>query len=75
MIFKGTKLGKLINYIQWKLLNVITLGQRETDNIIRTITINGYLYIVNYCYALQMGPMPLDHIKLLITLTMITLSG
>jgi hypothetical protein len=30
--------------LQWKLHNVITLGQRETENIDRMITITGNFY-------------------------------
>jgi hypothetical protein len=52
---------------------VITFGHRETDNSSRMITINGYFYLVNYCYVLQMGPMLSDHNKRLITSTVITL--
>ena len=33
--------------LQWKLLNVITLGQRETDNINQMITISGSLTHLN----------------------------
>jgi len=33
------------NVIQWKLLNVITLGQKESDNIIRIIAISNLLLI------------------------------
>jgi hypothetical protein len=33
---------------QWKPLNVITLGQMETDNINRLKTITGGFYIVMY---------------------------
>ena len=34
--------------MQWKMLNVITLGQRQTDNIIRMIKITGFIYTVVY---------------------------
>ena len=49
--------------VQWKPLNVITLGQRETDNINRKIT---------------MGPDKegkFDHVNQIITLPVITLSS
>ncbi len=52
-----------------KPLNVITLGQRETDNINQMITINGYDYLKT------IGPMKFDRSKRLITITVITLSG
>ena len=59
--------------VQWKLLNVITLGQIETDSINPTIAMKGYLYFVSYSYVLQMGPMPSDHNKWLIAVILITL--
>ena len=59
--------------VQWKLLNVISLGQKETASNNPTIAINGYLYIVNYSYVLQMGPLPSDHNKWLIAVILITL--
>ncbi len=37
--------------IQWKQLNMISLGQRGTDNINTMITITNYLYKVIYCYV------------------------
>ena len=52
---------------------MITLGQRETDSINPTIAIKGYLYIFNYSYVLQMGPLPSDHNKWLIAVILITL--
>ena len=40
---------KQIFQVQWKPLNVITLGQRETDNTIRMITITEWTpYIYNF---------------------------
>jgi hypothetical protein len=36
------------NTIQWKPLNVITLGQTKSDNINRMITITGYFYLVSF---------------------------
>ena len=44
-IFNKILLG-MGTQIQWKPLNVILLGQMETDNINRMITISGYFYIV-----------------------------
>ncbi len=34
--------------VQWKPLNVITLGQSKSDNIYRMITITGCFNIVSY---------------------------
>jgi hypothetical protein len=47
-------------YIQWKPLNVITLGQSKSDNINRLLLISSLQ---------QMGRVECDHIKRLITLT------
>ena len=57
------------------LVLVIALGQRETDNIIRMITITGYSNVVVDNNVLEVGPKKSVHNKQLITLTLITLSG
>jgi hypothetical protein len=51
--------------VQWKPLNVITLGQTKSDNINRMITITGCFYLVIFIK----GTLKYDHIKRLITLT------
>ncbi len=38
---------------QWKMLNLIILEQRETDNINQMITMAGYFYIVVYFMLLD----------------------
>ena len=38
--------------LQWKLLNVITLGQRKTDEIKQIITITSYFSLVIYLHGL-----------------------
>jgi hypothetical protein len=65
-------------FIQRKQLNVITLGQRESDNINRMITISDRLLIQSACLLviwdlLNLGQF--DHINRMITLSVITLSG
>jgi hypothetical protein len=64
--------------LQWKPLNVITLGQMESDNINRMITITDCLLIQKGCLLviwdlLNLGQF--DHINQMITLSVITLSG
>ncbi len=39
---------KMHNYIQYKPLNMITLGQTKIDNINRMITITGCFYLINF---------------------------
>ncbi len=52
--------------LQWKPLNVITLGQRESDNINRLITLIEQAFrLVDFKNA----KWPLDNFNLLITLT------
>ena len=41
--------------IQWKPLNVITLGQRESDNIIRMITISEFPSPIKYLTESDLG--------------------
>jgi len=41
--------------LQWKPLNVITLRQRESDNIIRMITISDSSYGINYLTESHLG--------------------
>ena len=45
----------LFDQIQWKLLNVITLGQTEIDNIIRMITISEYPSPIKYLTYSNLG--------------------
>ena len=52
--------SKQFKEIQWKLLNVITLGQTKTDNIMQMITIT---FTVTYYNNERMGRMKSDHIK------------
>jgi hypothetical protein len=64
--------------IQWKPLNVITLGQMESDNINQMITITNCLLIQKSCLLfiwdlVSMGQF--DHSIHKITLSVITLSG
>jgi hypothetical protein len=64
--------------VQWKPLNVITLGQRESDNINQMITISSCLLIqsdrlLGIWALLNLGQF--DHINRMITLSVITLSG
>jgi hypothetical protein len=64
--------------MQWKPLNVITLGQRESDNINRMITISDRLLIQSACLLVIWDLLNLrhfDHINRMITLSVITLSG
>ena len=59
-------------------LNVITLGQRESDNINRMITISDCLLIKSACLLVIWDLLNLrqfDHINRMITLSVITLSG
>ena len=64
--------------IQWKPFNVITLGQRETDNINRMITISKLTRHQHKVKTSELGQDNLgkfDHNKRMITLSVITLSG
>jgi hypothetical protein len=64
--------------VQWKPLNVITLGQRESENINRMITISDCLLIQSDCLLVILDLINLgkfDHINRVITLSVITLSG
>ena len=62
--------------VQWKPLNVITLGQRESDNIIRMITISKSPSPIKYLTKSNMTKLgQFDHINRMITLSVITLSG
>jgi hypothetical protein len=54
------------------LVLVIALGQRETDNIIRMITITGYSNVVVDNNVLEVGPKKSVHNKQLIILALIT---
>jgi hypothetical protein len=60
--------------IQCKPLNMITLGQRLTDNIIRMITISGCTFYINSELEL-VNLIKFDHNNWMITLSVITLSG
>ncbi len=65
-------------FIQRKPLNVITLGQRESDNINRMITISNCLlkqkaFLLFIWDLLNLGQF--DHINQKITISVITLSG
>jgi hypothetical protein len=65
-------------FIQRKPLNVITLGQRESDNINRMITISNRLLkhkalLLFIWDLLNLGQF--DHINRTITISVITLSG
>ena len=44
-----------INEVQWKLLNVITLGQRESGNIILMITISDSSSGIKYLTESHLG--------------------
>ena len=65
-------------HIQWKPLNVITLGQMESDNFNRMITITDCLLIQKGCLLViwdLLNQGQFDHINRMITLSVITLSG
>jgi hypothetical protein len=68
----------IYKYVQWKPLNLITLGQRESDDINRMITISD-LPLIKSTYLLVMLDLvnlrQFDHINIMITLSVITLSG
>ncbi len=65
VILTGVILTDVI-LIQWKPLNVITLGQRESDNINRLITLTEQAFrLVDFKNA----KWALDNFNLLITLT------
>ena len=51
----GRRPGSEIQFIEICILNGTTLGPRETDNIIRMITITSYF--IEYHTVLQMRPM------------------
>ncbi len=64
--------------LQWKPLDVSTLGQRESDNINQMITISDCPLIQKGCLLviwdlLNLGQF--DHINRMIILSVITLSG
>ena len=65
-------------FMQWKRLNMISLGQRKSDNINWMVAISNCLLIRSACLVviwdlLNLGQF--DHINWMITLSMITLSG
>jgi hypothetical protein len=58
VIFLATKFFPntgLDSVVQWKLLNVITLGQRETENIIQMITLTKQALILVECKNAKLG--------------------
>ena len=70
--FTFTILKPIFNYqIKWKPLNVITLGQSETDNMNWMITITNHQLLFQWCLIIS-NKWDLWN---LITLTVITLSG
>ena len=65
-------------FIQRKPLNVITLGQRESDNINRMITISNCRLIqsTNFLFFGELVNLgQFDHSNQMITLSVITISG
>jgi hypothetical protein len=60
------------NYLQWNPLNVITFGQRESDNIGQMITISDCLLIltINFLDITNLANLgQLDHINQMILLS------
>jgi hypothetical protein len=50
IFFRKKEISFILRFIQWKLLNVITLRWIKTDNIDQTITITSCFYIANWTY-------------------------
>jgi hypothetical protein len=66
----SSQIGSKIT-LQWKPLNVIALGQRQSDNINQKVTIYGSTKYIKS----KLGRSNIDRINRMITLSLITLSG